>query len=480
MTNIETSRQSIRRPATLQAFDSACSTTEVGKVVVGNKLAQSSDIRRLGSEVARGAEANPTRVGELSEKVNGAVYGALKRMYDLAPETETGDGETPQAFFQRHMGIAESTVRRLAESVNPSDPLLDEPPHEFASPADVIKHLSSPGTTPESRRAVTTRLAFGLTSAEMEQHFEGTTEVLQEVDGMIGSAIIVGPRGSGDIFTVHDNRTNTLARAAITLQALFEEPLDPDVHVKQHDLNGDFQHIGQTEDQTVGLVAVRSRIKSGETALLKTVREAILRTEKADEDTTEAGNLNASDTQDRIGSTFVALEAEHSYDQKVSALRDSVLKQFQALYPNLTEEDFVEDSKTNQRPDSVDFTFQRVLVNNIPGIDGYYEIMFFGQDYFNYKYAVGDTDPETGRPDGCAHSLYEGTRFFKTYNEIFKPNNPEGIERNMYADRVEQLLDDNRIDTADLKKKYEEQQEGASSEVFVRRLPNTGVVFSTV
>ncbi len=485
MTSTEILRPQIRRPATLQAFDSACSTTEVGKVVVGNRLAQSGDIRRLGSEVARGSEASNTRVTELSERVNTAVYTAIERMYDLAPTTENGDGETPQTFFQRHMGIADNTVRKLAESVNSNDPLLQEAPQEFASPADVIKHLSSPDTTPESRRAVTTRLAFGLTSAEQAPYFEGAAEVLSQVDAMISTDIVTAPRESGMVYTVHNNDTNEVYRMETDLEALLAQDITEDTHVKAHDLHGDFQHIGFTDNPDIGLVAIRSRIKSENTALLKTVRAAITRTTKEvkkPEDIEKGNNIVATDTKDFVGSTFVAMDAETSYDEKVVKLREKVKQQFMDLYPNLTDEDFEEDSKTGKKPDQVDFKFQRFLVNNIPGIEGYYEVMFFGQDYFDYKYAVGTTDEETGIPNGCAHSLYEGKRFFDTYSEIFKPEDADGIKRKMYEDRVTQLFADNRVDISDLQKEYEEQQLVKGGDIFVgdSRFTSAGVVYASI
>lgn len=457
MTEALQTRQRTRRPATLGAFDSACSTTEIGKVVVGNQLAQTRDIKRLSGEVALGANANQEKVAELSDGVNKVVYKAFERMYGLTPE-----GQRPVEFFQKHMQIADRTVQFLAEQVNPNDPTLQKKAPEFETPADVIKHLSSPDTDPESRRAVTTRLAFALTSAEQGQYFEGTEKVIEKVDDMISTNIITSPRKSGMVYTIHHNETNALDRAAQSLDDLFAEPINEEYHVKEHDLKGDFQHIGLTDDSDLGLIAVRSRVKSENTALLKTVRAAILRTEGeqvSGEDREKGDNLIASDTKDFMGSTYVVLSAKDSSDTRVTTLREKVKAQYQEMYPNLTDEDFVEDSKTNNRSDSVDFTFQRMLVNNIPDTNGYFEVMFFGQDYFDYKYAVGNTDPDTGKPDGCAHALYEGTRFFKTYTTIAQPENPAELERSMYAERSEQLRNDNKVDIDDLMKKYEEERE---------------------
>lgn len=440
----------IKRPATLKAFDSACSTTEVGQVVVRNGIAQSRDIIRLSGEVAKGPDANPQRVTELSTQVNETVYTAFERMYGLTPE-----GQRPVDFFQRHMNVADTTVRFLAESVNPKDPILTEPSLEFETPADVVRHLSSPDTDGESRRAVTTRLAFALTSAEQEQYYKGTEKVLSDTDRMIQSQIITVPRDSGMIYTVHDE-TNAIERTAQSLNDLFGKPIKEGHHVKQHDLQGDFQDIGYTDDSELGLVAVRSRIKSKNTALLKTVRSAIECSEgkvSKDKNPDDGDKLMAHDTKDFMGSTFVALDVASSKDEKVTKLREKVVEQYKQMY-GLTDDDFEEDSQTNKRSDQRDFNFQRVLVHNIPGTNGYYEIMFFGQDYFNYKYAVGNTDQETGLPDGAAHALYEGSRFFKTYNTIFKPENPEEIERDMYAERAAHLQADNRVDTADLEKEY--------------------------
>lgn len=448
-------RQKVKRPATLKAFDSACSTTEIGKVVVGNQIARSRHIIRLSGEVAKGPDADSKKVEELSGEVNDVVFTAFERMYGLTPE-----GQRPIDFFQKHMLIADKTVKFLAEQVNPNDPNLESATPEFETPADVVKHLSSPDTDPTSRKAVTTRLAFALTSAEQQQYFKGTEQVLSQVDEMVSTDIITQPRRSGKIYTVHSNKTNAVDRAARTLDELFGEPINDVQHVKEHDLKGDFQHIGYTEDTDIGLVAVRSRIKSEKTALLKTVRAAILRTEgekSSGEDLEKGDNLVASDTKDFMGSTYVALDAADSSDQRVSTLREKVIAEYKKKYPTLTDEDFVEDSKTNAKSDQADFSFQRVLVNNLPDTNGYYEIMFFGQDYFNYKYAVGTTDDESGKPNGCAHALYEGSRFFKTYNTIFQPENPKEIEKTMYADRAAQLLADNKVDTADLRKEYEDE-----------------------
>jgi hypothetical protein len=437
-------------------LNSDCGSTALGKVVVANNIVPARFINQLGGEVAKGADAQPDRVEAYSTRINAAVYTAVERMYKLTPE-----GETPQAFFQRHMRVGDSTLRFLAEQVNPADPRVTAPEVDYASPADVVKTLASPATGQVEKQDLTARLAFALTSAEQQPYYEGTQEVLAAVDAMITQDIITDPRKSGTVYTIHNNETNVLDRAAVDLDSLFAEEIKEDAHVKAHDLQGDFQHIGMTDEPHVGLVAVRSRIKSSETALLKTVRAAILRTEgeqSTGEDLSKGDNLIATDTKDLVGSTFVALEAKDSYDPKVDALRAKVIAQFKERFPNLKDADFVEDSKTNKKTDQADFNFQRVLVNNIPGIEGYYEVMFFGQDYFDYKYAVGNTDPETGKPDGCAHTLYEGTRFFKTYTAIANPDDPDGIERRMYAARSEQLIEDHRVDIADLEKQYEAQQ----------------------
>lgn len=491
-----------RRPVTLSAFKnrgrvrnsntdvSNCGETAIGRVVVHNQFVPARYINQLGAEVARGEEADVNRVETLSERVNDAVYGAIGRMYDLTPE-----GVTPQAFFQRHMQIGDSTLRFLAEQINPADPIVSAPKGEYDHPADIVKELTDPTTDQLTRKYVTARLAFALTSAEMQGYYAGTEDALAYVDELVADKIIERPRTSGKIYTVHNNKTNTLRTTpgpepeseiidgvALDLHTLFAKPIEEDFHVKEHDLTGDFQHIGYTGDPEIGLVAVRSRIKAQETALLKPVREALRRSEQAstDEDLQKGDSILASDTKDLVGSTFVALEADDSYDPKVDSLIKKVISEMKAKYTHLTDEDFVVDNSTNNRPDSVSFTFQRLLVNNLPEIDGYYEMMFFGKDYFTYKYAVGEQQEGTPQPTGCAHYLYEGKRFFSTYNAINQPENAQEVEENMYASRALMLLMDNRVEIEDLEKEYAELLEYMSGpDIFnAGTFEPSGVVYS--
>lgn len=461
----ETSKQ-IRRKPSLVAFDSECGASNVASVIVGNKMVPARDVNALGRELIK---PNPEEgmVDALSERVNQAVYGATKRIYGLSQENVSVSTESPQAFFQRHMQIAQRTQIFLATRVNPEDPFLKMPQKDFENPADIVKHLVAPEVESSSKEMLTGRLAIALLSAEQESYFRGTEKVRDEVDALFSTLV------SGDkqpVYTVHNNTTNEIDRLETNLPTLFSEPINDDQHVKKHPFDDDYQQYGYMDG--VGDVAIFSRIKSEQAALLKPIRDAILRPNKKDpsEKDLENGNrMDVSEVTDLIGSTVVVMNAEDSFVPEIETAKQKVKDGLKEKY-GLMDDDFRDDNETNGRDDSRGFTFQRIQVKNIPGLQNEYEIFFFGKDYFNYKYKVGSIDPSTYEPTGPAHSLYQDLRFLQTYLLISNHIGSEqgqAIKEELVKRDFQALKDDKRVDIDSLRNENSEVKNVNSEEIAV-------------
>ncbi|MDE2589381.1 MAG: hypothetical protein KGL95_06925 [Patescibacteria group bacterium] len=447
-------RQGREIPISLQLYEPQASTQTLRDLAVASGLVNTRRHFLLMPHLARDAQReHPAyflegRGAKRIEKANRAIYTEIGKL--IGSERRDKESEGRNAWYSAAT-LANNVISDLINAYAKNDAntfgLISETA-TIQQPGEIMQLVLSEDTDPRLKFELSRQVGIALASMQIERQSQQVRHRVNQIQRVLDVELFNGTHkvGEGKTYQVHtlnDPNTNEILKAQV---------IDPETGVvRAEHASRDYipnqtskpmrYEMRMREIDGFGLVLTNPRVKDEREA----AKKAVVRTLGE-----ENGRIDAAKTvRDQGGLMFVVADEFYNNGEKVTVLMERFKEVMKKRF-GLSDKAFV--VRNHQRKNNIYTSgnnFRRMDII-FPDLGHPIEVIFTGLgDQLNRDNKIGQIDPDTGIPDGPAHTIYEARRNLAMFRLSFPPEvygnyDFDGISRRAYEHVVGALKEPTR------------------------------------